>query len=58
LEKSLANLWSRKRITKKPHAGRGLETNWEMSMKWLAFKSQQQKKSIAKMRGKGVFAFS
>jgi hypothetical protein len=29
--KGLANLWSRQRITKKAHAGRGLETIWEMS---------------------------
>gem|GEM_PF-1331736 len=32
LEKDLANLWSRKKITKKAHAGRGLETIWEMSV--------------------------
>jgi hypothetical protein len=31
LEKGLANLWSRKKITKKAHAGRGQETKWEMS---------------------------
>src|SRR5208282_5709160 len=30
LEKDLANLWSRKKITKKAHAGRGLETIWEI----------------------------
>jgi hypothetical protein len=35
LEKGLANLWSRKRITKKAHAGRGQETKWEMSAKLL-----------------------
>jgi hypothetical protein len=27
----LANLWSRKKIKKKAHAGRGQETEWEMS---------------------------
>jgi hypothetical protein len=32
LEKGLANLWSRKRIMKKAHAGRGQETKWEMSV--------------------------
>lgn len=26
----LANLWNRKRITKKSHTGRGLETIWEI----------------------------
>jgi len=31
LEKGLANLWSRKKITKKAHAGRGHEIKWEMS---------------------------
>jgi hypothetical protein len=30
-KKGLANRWNRKRITKKAHAGRGLETIWEMS---------------------------
>jgi hypothetical protein len=30
LEKDLANLWSRKKITKKAHAGRGQETKWEI----------------------------
>jgi 2,5-diketo-D-gluconate reductase A len=30
-KKSFANLWSRQRITKKAHAGHGLETIWEMS---------------------------
>ena len=30
--KELANLWSRQRITKKAHAGRGQETMWEMSV--------------------------
>jgi hypothetical protein len=30
LEKDLANLWSRKRIMKKAHAGRGQETIWEI----------------------------
>jgi hypothetical protein len=30
LEKGLANLWSRKKITKEVHAGRGQETEWEM----------------------------
>jgi hypothetical protein len=29
-QKRLANLWSRQRITKKAHAGRGLETIWEI----------------------------
>jgi hypothetical protein len=32
LDKDLANLWSRKKITKKAHAGRGLEIIWEMSV--------------------------
>ncbi|MGO8926831.1 MAG: hypothetical protein ACLQU3_08075 [Limisphaerales bacterium] len=31
LETWLANLWSRKKIKKKAHAGRGQETKWEMS---------------------------
>jgi hypothetical protein len=31
LEKGLANRWSRKRITKKAHAGRGKESRWEIS---------------------------
>jgi hypothetical protein len=30
LEKGLANLWSRQRITNKPYAGRGRETIWEI----------------------------
>jgi len=30
LEKGLAFLWSRKKITKKAHAGRGPETQWEI----------------------------
>jgi hypothetical protein len=30
-KKVLANLWNRKRITKKAHAGPGQETKWEMS---------------------------
>src|ERR1035437_3561904 len=30
-KKSFANLWSRQRITKKAHAGRGLETIWEIN---------------------------
>jgi hypothetical protein len=30
LEEGLANLWSRKRITKKAYAGRGQETQWEI----------------------------
>jgi hypothetical protein len=37
LEKGLANLWSRmkmSKITKKAHAGHGQETIWEMSA-WL-----------------------
>jgi hypothetical protein len=29
-EKALANPWSRKKITKKSHAGRGQETIWEI----------------------------
>jgi hypothetical protein len=29
-EKGLANLWSRKKITKTPHVGRELETKWEI----------------------------
>jgi hypothetical protein len=32
LKKGLANQWSRKKITKKAHAGRGHETKWEMSI--------------------------
>src|ERR1017187_10176169 len=31
MEIGLANLCNRKKIAKKPHAGRGLETIWEMS---------------------------
>jgi hypothetical protein len=31
-KKVFANRWNRKRITKKAHAGRGLETIWEMSI--------------------------
>jgi hypothetical protein len=30
LKTVLANPWSRKKITKKAHAGRGLETKWEI----------------------------
>jgi hypothetical protein len=30
LENRLATLWSRKKITKKAHAGRGQETIWEI----------------------------
>jgi hypothetical protein len=30
LEKGLENLWSRKKITKKAHAGRRQETKWEI----------------------------
>jgi len=30
LEKVLANLWSRQKIAKKPHASRGQETIWEI----------------------------
>jgi hypothetical protein len=29
LEKGLANLWSRKKITKSTHAGHGQQTIWE-----------------------------
>jgi hypothetical protein len=29
-KKVLANLWSRQKITKKVHAGRGPETKWEI----------------------------
>jgi hypothetical protein len=32
-KKRLANLWSKKKITKTAHAGRGHETKWEMSIK-------------------------
>jgi hypothetical protein len=32
LKKVLANLWSRQRLTKKSHAGRGQETKWEISV--------------------------
>jgi len=35
--KGLANLWSRKRITKKACAGRGQETKWEMSVNYHSF---------------------
>jgi hypothetical protein len=31
LEYRLANPWSRKKVTKKAHAGRGQETKWEIS---------------------------
>ena len=31
-KKVLANLWSRKKITKKAHARRWQETKWEMSV--------------------------
>jgi hypothetical protein len=30
LENGLANLWSRKKIRKEAHAGRGQETKWEI----------------------------
>jgi hypothetical protein len=30
LKERLVNLWSRKKITKKAHAGRGPETKWEI----------------------------
>jgi hypothetical protein len=30
LETGLANLWNRKKITKKAHAGRGQEIKWEI----------------------------
>jgi hypothetical protein len=30
LEKWLASLWTRKKIRKKAHAGRGQETKWEI----------------------------
>jgi hypothetical protein len=30
MNKRLANLWSKKRITKKTYAGRGPETIWEI----------------------------
>jgi hypothetical protein len=33
LMKRLANLWSRKRITKKAYASRGQETIWEIPIK-------------------------
>jgi hypothetical protein len=33
LEKGLATLWSRKKNTKKAHAGRGPEAKWEIPMK-------------------------
>src|ERR1700691_1213633 len=32
IEKRLANLWGRNKITKKAHAGRGHEIKWEMSV--------------------------
>jgi hypothetical protein len=35
LEKGLANLSSRKKITKKAHAVRGQESKWEISIKQL-----------------------
>jgi len=31
IEKRIANLWGRNKITKKAHAGRGHEIKWEMS---------------------------
>jgi len=31
-ENGLANLWGRRKITKKAHAGRGQETKWGMSV--------------------------
>jgi hypothetical protein len=34
LEKRLANLWSRKKITKKAHAGGGQDTKWEKSIQY------------------------
>jgi hypothetical protein len=43
-KKGLANRWNRKRITKKVHAGRGLETIWEMSDK-RCFKFKTSKTS-------------
>jgi hypothetical protein len=33
-KKVLANPWNRKRIRKTPHAGRGLETKWEIPIKF------------------------
>jgi hypothetical protein len=29
-KKELANLWSKSKVTKKAHAGRGPEAKWEM----------------------------
>jgi hypothetical protein len=31
-EKGLANLWSKRKVTNKPHAGRGQEIKWETSI--------------------------
>jgi hypothetical protein len=36
-EKMLANLWSRRKITKKAHAGRGQEIEWEISKQYVGF---------------------
>lgn len=38
MENGLANLWNRKRITKKARAGRGLETIWEIPVQMEAIK--------------------
>jgi hypothetical protein len=42
LKKRLATLWSRKKITKKAHAGRGHETKWEMSIKYAGICEQNK----------------
>jgi hypothetical protein len=37
-EKGLVNLWSRKKIAKKAHAGRGQETKWEIPVQFTRWK--------------------
>jgi hypothetical protein len=46
-KKGLANLWIRKKITKEAHAGRGLETIWEIPVNmhpdhWPAIPASKQ----------------
>ena len=45
-EKGLANLWSRKKITKKAHAGRGQEAKWEMSIEDCPGVSKDQRRNM------------
>jgi hypothetical protein len=55
LEKRLANLWSRRKITKKPskkaHAVRGREIKWEIPDK-LAVNYYEHKKDFKKLPAK------